>query len=193
MALKPDRVETQLSWTHPRYIPSEAGGLVSFVYMSGMPFSIYASDSSGVQMMGVQRHDVYDFDQPSKQPRPSARTVHDIHEQIRVIVKGDVTTNFIHPDSANNIATGTTAYAGPSGLFTHDSSLGGDIVGMFLSEITADSKDVMVEGDIWKRDEVVHNSDGTHVIMGLGFPRKQVTTPGYAKVRIMFHGSPGNV
>jgi len=176
LALKPIRVEECLAWTHPRYQPSEHGGLVSFVEMSGMPFSTYAADPSGIQMIGVQRHDVYDFDDSQHQRYPRGRIVHDIFDdQIRIIVRGEITTNFIHPDSANNIASSIIAYAGPSGLFTHDSSFSGDIVGMFLSEISGGEQSVMVEGDVFN------------------YPRKSVTTPGYAKVRLKFYGSPGSI
>ena len=186
--LKPARVEEYLAWAEPRYQPAEHGGLISYVEMSGMPFSTYAYDPSGIQMMGVQRHDCYDFDNLRTQNVPTSRIINDIFEdRIRLIVRGEITTNFIHPDAEGNIAAGTTAYAGPSGLFTHDSSFGGDIVGIFLSEITGGSQSVMVEGDIFKRTEVVHNDDGTYQLMTLGYPRKSVTTPGYAKLRLKFH------
>jgi len=189
MTLKPARTERYLSWTYPRYQPAEEGGLISFVQMSGMPFSTYAPDPSGYSMIGVQRHPVYDYDRPDKQPRPSARITHDImNEQIRIIIKGEITTNFIHPDSVNQIRSGTPAYAGPSGLFTHDRDFSGDLVGIFLSEISGGSQYVMVQGDIWKRTEIVHNPDGTYVHMGLGYPRKWVTTPGFAKVRLDIYG-----
>lgn len=191
--LKPNRVEEWTSWTHPRYIPSEHGGLISFVHMSGMPFSTYAADPSGKNMIGVQMHDVYDFDNPQAQRRPAGRRVHDImDEQIKIIVQGEIVTDFIHPDATGQIYSGRVAYAGPSGLFTHDSSFGGDIVGIFLSDLTLDSRDVMIEGDIFKRDEIVHNSDGTYQLMTLGYPRKMVTSPGYARVRLKLRGSPGD-
>jgi hypothetical protein len=161
--------------------------------MSGMPFSTYADNPSGLAMIGVQLLDVYDFDNPQTQRCPRGRKVGDIfNSRTKVLVQGMIETDFLHPDTTGQISAGVTAYAGPSGLFTHDSSFGGEIVGMFWSDMTVNSHDIMIEGDIYQRQEVVRNIDGTYSTETVGYPRKFVTSPGYAKVRVKLSGSTGN-
>ena len=183
--LRPQRQEMWVDHEfHPKYKPGEAGGLLSIVKASGINFSEYVSDPSGVTMMGVQRNDVVEFDRPDIQRRPINRMVHDIFEPIEIIIEGEIETNFIHPDSANEIYSGRLAYAGPSGLFTHDPSFGGYMVGVFMSDLKADSKAVCVEGGGVYRQEVVRYTDGTYETIDAGFPIKTVTTPGFATIRL---------
>ena len=191
--LKPNRTEEWVTRTYPRYIPSEQGGLITYVTMSGMPFSTYADNPSGLAVIGVQLLDVYDFDNPQIQRPPMARNVGDIFSsRTKVLVQGTIETDFLHPDTTGQIAAGVIAYAGPSGLFTHDSSFGGEIVGMFFGDMKVDSHDIMIEGDIYRRQEVVRSLDGTYSTETVGYPRKFVTSPGYVKVRVKLSGSTGN-
>lgn len=183
--LRPQRQELWIDREfHPKFKPGEAGGLVSLVRASGLTFSEYAYDPSGVPMMGVQRVDVEEFDRPDIQRRPLGRIVKDIFEPIEIIIQGEIETNFIHPDSANEIYSGRLAYAGPSGLFTHDDSFGGFCVGVFMSDLKVDQKCVVIEGGGVYRQEFVRYTDGTHEIIDAGFPLKTVTTPGFATIRL---------
>jgi len=187
MALRPTRVERSIDRdAHERYIPAEAGGLVSFTSASGVDFSTYAADPSGVNIIGVQRHDVIENDRPDLFPRPKTRKIqYTWTDKVWIITKGMVSTNFIHPDSVNEIAAGVTAYAGPSGLFTHDSSFGGRIVGYFVDDLDVEECVVVVEGGGYYRQEIYTDpSTGERSLENRGYPRKLVTTPGWAKVRL---------
>lgn len=181
--LRPQRQELWVDREfHPKFKPGERGGLLSIVKASGLNFAQYAADPSGIPMMGVQTHDVIEFDRPDIQRRPFGRIVHDIYEPIEIIMAGDIETNFIHPDA--EVFSGQIAYAGPSGLFTHDSSFGGYRVGVFMSDISADEKAVVVEGGGFYRQEFVRYTDGTHEVIDAGFPIRTVVTPGFATIRL---------
>jgi hypothetical protein len=185
-----------------RYIPAEAGGLISLVQASGIDFSVYAPNPSGVTAIGVQLHDVIEFDQPPTKdefstrniqiyPRPTHRKVHDLFELLHAVCQGEIWTNFIHPDASPY--SGATAYVGPSGLFTTDSSFGGDIAGLFISELRSDPRDVYIEGGGFYRQQVERLSDGTYRTISVGCPRKTVRTPGFAGIKLEIeYGTGGN-
>jgi len=194
MALRPLRTETEILYDgHERYIPAEAGGLVSLITASGVDYSTYIADPSGVNMIGIQRHDVIENDRPDLFPRPRFRKMqYTWTEKISVITKGTITTNFVHPDSVNHIAAGVTAYAGPSGLVTHDSSFGGSSIGYFTNDLAVDSRVVDVEGGGYYRQEIYTDpSTGERSLEDRGYPRKLVTTPGWATLRLMI--KPGTI
>jgi len=186
MALRPIRTESVIKRdAHPRWIPAEAGGLVSFTAASGVDYSIYAADPSGVNIIGIQRHDVIENDRPDLFPRPRTRKIqYTWTEDLLVITKGMVVTDFIHPD-ATGIVAGATAYAGPSGLVTTDSSFNGRIVGYFEDDLVVDSHAVLVEGGGYYRQEFYTDPNtGERSLEDRGYPRKTVTSPGWAKLRL---------
>jgi hypothetical protein len=187
MALRPTRVESVIEFNgHERWIPAEAGGLISYSAASGVDISVYAADPSGVNAIGIQRHDVIENDRPDLFPRPRTRKIQQTFtDKIFIITKGEVTTNFIHPDSEGYIYAGVTAYAGPSGLITHDASYKGNIIGYFMADLVADERTVMIEGGGYYRQEIYTDpSTGERSIVDVGYPRTSVTTPGWVKIRL---------
>ena len=187
MALRPTRIESDIIFdAHERWIPAEAGGLISYTQASGVDYSIYAADPSGVDIIGIQRHDVFENDRPDLFPRPKTRKLqYTFTDKIYIISRGMVVTNFVHPDSVNSIAAGVRAYAGPSGLVTHDSSFNGQIVGYFEEDLVLNSQEVLIEGGGYYRQEIYHNpATGERSLVSVGYPRLFVTTPGWAKLRL---------
>jgi len=193
MTLKPFRIESYIKPDgDERYIPAEAGGLISTMQASGVPYSVYAADPSGLNIAGIQRHDVIENDRPDLFPRPRTRKIqYTWTEKIWIITQGMVITNFIHPDSVNEVAAGVTAYAGPSGLITHDPSFNGRIVGYFVADLVREDQVVVVEGGGFYRQEIyVDPSTGDRTLEDRGYPRKLVTTPGWAQVRLAIENGP---
>lgn len=156
MGLKPDRTEYMINkqdFCHPR--TSERGGVLTVATISGVEYADYSADPSGLAVLGIKAND-HEYIECDRQSRDYGqdRRVNQMDGIAYMITGGDVITDWVHPDYANSISAGDTAYAGPSGLLVNDESFAGKKVGKFLSSVGAtqfnlqrhDSNVVLYEG-----------------------------------------------
>lgn len=116
----------------------EAGGVVSRIATSGVEVIGYLEDISDgcAQPLGIQLHDVEHMDEGymyDPWTDRGQRRVSRPGETLAFSAHCIVDTNFIHPDA--NPHSAKKAYLAPSGLITDDASLGGPLIGTFMSSL----------------------------------------------------------
>lgn len=139
MGLKGDRQVIQrnyIDFDHPR--TSERGGVLTITnVVSGVQWADYSVDPSGLAILGIKAND-HEWIERCRQTNPgSIKRVDPYEGRALAITEGEVVTDWVHPDFANEIGIGDIAYAGPSGLLINDSSYGGKKVGIFKSTVGA--------------------------------------------------------
>lgn len=137
MGLKPLRSQymtNKKDFCHPR--TSERGGVLTAVTVSGVEYADYTADPSGLGVLGIKAndHEWMEFDRQTMDYGHDRR-VNQLDDVAYMITGGDVITDWVHPDYANTIRAGDTAYAGPSGLLVNDQTFAGKKVGTFMSSV----------------------------------------------------------
>lgn len=181
MSLKPIRQVEQVNVDFICPFTQERGGIASLLVASGMYMASYAYSASGARPLGIQLNDLQNIDL-SRQIDPRRLEMTDFPCGIvGLSMQGDYTTDWIYP--VGTITTGDIAYVGPSGMFTNDSSLGGNEVGKFLSSVVSDPHTVTFQGLGFTR-EFVDPCDKTIKIENDPKDAILLATPGYIKVRV---------
>lgn len=136
MGLKPTR---NIRWrnyedfTHPR--TSERGGVLTISEASGIYYADYSIDPSGRAVLGIKLDD-HEWIEDERQPNPGRlRRAERYFSLTRIVVEGEVITDWVHPDYSSLIRPGNTAFVGPSGTLVNSDVYGSSPVGVFLSTV----------------------------------------------------------
>ena len=141
MALKPDRVESQVDISFFMNTSETRGGVATLstggsgVAMDDSAAVVsYAATASGKVPMGVLLNDVVDIDLTRQQINYHKDEV-SVGSKVALLRAGQVTTNSID----GTPSAGDKAYVGVSGLITDTAAAGAYQVGTFLSSKDADN------------------------------------------------------
>ena len=195
MALGPRRQIFAKDLTMIANRAGEAGGILSRIATSGVEVLGYLEDLSNCpQPLGVQLHDIEHMDlgyQYDPWRTRGMRRVSQPGDGVAVSMHCEIDTNFIHPNA--NPHSAKKAYLAPSGLITDDPSLGGPLIGVFMSEINDtkvaglpnDSREIVVYGGGYVRGSYMDKvARGKFEIQEPSIERITLTSPGWCRVRI---------
>lgn len=133
-ALRHERLMNEY-FEHPR--SSERGGVLTIHTVSGIDYADYSPDPSGFAVLGIKLNDHW-YTEFNRQPDPTRiRRVSTIDGLAKIVYRGEIITDWVHPDYTDSIQPGDIAYVGPSGLLVNDQSFAGNKVGRFLSTVGA--------------------------------------------------------
>lgn len=140
MALKPDRIESQVDISFFMNTEETRGGVATLVTGgSGVAMddssavAAYAVDPSGAVPLGVLLNDVVDIDL-TRQHINFHKDEVSVGSKVSLLRVGQVTTDSID----GTPSAGDAAYVGASGLLTDTQATGAYQVGTFLSSTDAD-------------------------------------------------------
>ena len=173
----------------------ERGGILSRIATSGVEVVGYLEDISNCpQPIGIQLNDIEHVDL-GYQYHPwrdrGMRQVAQPGENVGIAMHCIVDTNFIHPDA--NPHSASKAYLAPSGLITNDASLGGPLLGHFMSELNDskvaglpnDSREIIVYGGGFVRGSYQEKvARGNYEIQEPSIEKITLQSPGWCRVRI---------
>lgn len=135
MGLRTTRHERLYNHFYPHPRTSERGGVLTINSVSGIDFADYTADPSGLAVIGIKLNDHWYVESDRMPPPDRIRRVVTLDGIAKALYRGDIITDWVHPDYANSIQAGDTAYAGPSGLLVNDQLYGGSKVGKFMSSV----------------------------------------------------------
>lgn len=158
------------------YDTAQRGGILTYASISGIDTARYHDNGYDLVPLGIQLQDV--------EYLPRNRNLKDVIGQFEImdiLRKGQIVTNWIL--KVGIIAPGDTAFVGPSGLITNDSSFGGDVIGKFMTFFVPKIETLTYRGLGIRRTyqdpitkEIIFENDSRDVI--------NITSTGYAKVSI---------
>lgn len=173
----------------------EAGGILSSIANSGVEVIGYVADCiSEASPLGIQLHNVEHIDEGYQYHPWQDRGVRGVSKPGEVVAFSChcvVDTNFIHPNA--NPHSGKRAYLAPSGLITDDASLGGRLIGTFMSEINdvrsqglpRTSKYITVYGGGFVRGSYMAKMDnGLFEVQTPSIENEKILSPGWCRVKI---------
>ena len=180
MALLPIRQTQQVNIDFITPWTQERGGILCYAVASGIEFAEYSYLATG-RPFGIQLNDVEHINL-NYQVDPRRLKDSDLpFGTVGIGIQGDFYTDWIH--IVGNLQMGDTAYVGMSGTITNDASLGGAIVGKFISPLKINPHRVVMRGLGFSRQ---YMDTITKQILWENNPadRVWVYSPGFAKIRI---------
>jgi len=189
MGLKPERNTRFVNYDFPHPRTSERGGVLTLTSYSGIYYADYTIDPSGLSILGIKLDD-HEWIEDDRQEDPARlRRVERYFGNTRVLVYGDIITDWIHPDYSASIRPGDSAYPGPSGTIINTTDYSNKVLGTFLSTVGASmyaleghsSYTVLLEGGgleyIWMEPH-------THIVQHINAAKTFVPIGGWVKLRI---------
>lgn len=173
----------------------EAGGILSYVQSSGVEVIGYLSELTDETCpLGVQLHNVEVMDEgymynPSTER--GVRRVSKPEEPVSFSMHCEVDTNFIHPNARPD--SSKKAYLAPSGLITDDPTLGGPVIGRFVSSLNDASCQglpksivpITVFGGGWVRGSYMKKTgDSLFEIQEPTIEKVVIMSPGWCRVLV---------
>lgn len=190
--LGPQRTVLDLNLNFVQARAGEAGGIVSFVEISGVTVVGYITeDIANAQPLGIQLNAVENMDL-SRHYHPALdrrmRRVDRPGSMVGLARKGTYDTNFVHPNC--QAFCGQGAYLGVSGLLTHENI--GPRVGTFMSNINdalpgmpqnGPSIITIFGGGYTREDVFIKTYEGWERTTQ-GEERQTVNSPGYVRIQV---------
>lgn len=183
MALKPIRQqqESNIDWTCPW--TQERGGILTYATVSGCVVAQYAGDPINAIPIGLQLNDIEHMNLSLHVNPQHIRNVDMPCAIVGIATQGDYETDWL--TIVGSLFNGDIAYVGPSGTITNSASFGGAIIGKFIGPLKPEPHVVTMRGmgfsrqyiDTCTKELVWENNPANRVL---------VTTPGFARVRILF-------
>jgi hypothetical protein len=180
MALLPIRQTQQVNIDFITPWTQERGGILCYASTSGMTFAEYSYLSTN-KPIGIQLNDVENI---NLNYQVDPRRLKDLDVPFGIVgigVQGDFYTDWIH--ITGNLRTGDLAYVGLSGTITNDPTVGGAIIGKFISPLKSQPHRIVMRGLGFSRQYVNPITKQTEWENNPS-DRVWIYSPGFAKVRI---------